>query len=139
MPDGLTSSFTIAKVVTAALAGVLVFLLALIAHRAWKRSRVTPEERERQRRGWLVSAGKMGDATLLEIREKYLFYSYAVRGVEYIASQDVSSLAQLMPMDLCASGSVSVKYDPRNPANSIVIAEQWTGLRSRVTTHTARL
>jgi hypothetical protein len=26
-------------------------------------------------------------------------------------------------------GPVSVKYDPRNPANSIVISEQWNGLR----------
>jgi hypothetical protein len=23
-----------------------------------------------------------------------------------------------------------VKYDPRNPANSIVLAEQWSGLRA---------
>jgi hypothetical protein len=24
---------------------------------------------------------------------------------------------------------MSVKYDPRNPANSIVVAEEWNGLR----------
>ena len=24
---------------------------------------------------------------------------------------------------------MSVKYDPRNPANSIVVAEEWSGLR----------
>jgi hypothetical protein len=27
-------------------------------------------------------------------------------------------------------GSVSVKYDARNPANSIVLAEEWSGLRA---------
>src|SRR4029077_16820402 len=99
-------------------------LLALIAYRAWKRRRVTPEERERQRRRWLVSPGKMGDATLVEIRDDLLFYSYAVRGVEYTASQDIANLARRLPTDLSTVGAVGVKYDPRNPANSIVIAEE---------------
>ena len=78
---------------------------------------------------WLVATGKMGDATLVEIRDDLVFYSYAVRGVEYTASQDVSRLAHRVPTDLSAMGAVSVKYDPRNPANSIVIAEEWSGLR----------
>jgi hypothetical protein len=51
-----------------------------------------------------------------------------VRGVEYTASQDISKLKNLMPDDLTVVRSVSVKYDPKNPANSIVIAEMWTGL-----------
>ena len=68
-------------------------------------------------------------ATLVEIRDDLVFYSYAVRGVEYTASQDVSRLADRLPNDLSAMGAVSVKYDPRNPANSIVIAEEWSGLR----------
>jgi len=130
MPDGSTTTFTAAEVVTITLAGVLAVLLALIAYREWKRRQVTPEERERQRRVWLVSAGKMSDATLVEIRDDMLFYSYAVRGVEYTASQDISRLAQRLPADLSAISPVAVKYDPRNPANSIVIAEEWTGLRA---------
>ena len=130
MSAGLTTSFTAAEVLTIALAGVLVVLLAVIAYRAWKRRQISPEERERQRRLWLVSTGKMGDATLVEIRGELLFYSYLVRGVEYTASQDVSHLAERMPADLSALGPIGVKYDPRNPANSIVIAEEWTGLRA---------
>src|ERR1700688_1825823 len=106
MPHGLTTPFTAAEVVTIGLAGVLAVLLALIAYRWWKRRRVTPEERERQRRVWLVSTGKMGDATLVEIRDDLLFYSYAVRGVEYMASQDISRLAQRLPADLSAIGAV---------------------------------
>ena len=31
--------------------------------------------------------------------------------------------------DLSGLGPVAVKYDPRNPANSIVLAEEWSGLR----------
>jgi len=130
MPEGLTTTFTAAEVVTIGLAGVLAVLLALIAYRWWKGRQVTPEERERRRRLWLVSAGKMGDATLMDIRDDMLFYSYSVRGVEYMASQDISRLAERLPTDLSALGAVAVKYDARNPANSIVIAEEWTGIRA---------
>ena len=73
----------------------------------------------------------MADAELAEIRDDVLFYSYGVRGVEYTASQDVTMLQEYLPHDYSEVGPVSVKYDPRNPANSIVVAEQWSGLRVR--------
>lgn len=101
----------------------------MLGYRAWKASRVAPEERERRRRAELAVSGKMGDATLVEFHDNNLFYSYLVRGVEYTACQEVSSLIELLPDDLSSMGAVSVKYDPRNPANSIVVAERWTGLR----------
>ena len=69
-------------------------MLAIIGYRAWRRSRVTPEERERRRCAHLVAIGKMDDATLVEIRENLVFYSYGVRGVEYTASQDLSRFAE---------------------------------------------
>ncbi len=72
----------------------------------------------------------MGDAQLVEFHDGYLFYSYAVRGVEYTASQDISRLQERLPGDLSSVGAVSVKYDARNPANSIVVAENWSGLRN---------
>jgi hypothetical protein len=128
MPRVLGLSWVVAEAVLLALAVVLVALGALIGYRAWKRSRITPEERERRRRSALVARGKMSDAVLVEIRDDLLFYSYGVRGVEYTASQDVSMLKQQMPPDFSTIDAVSVKYDPRNPANSIVVAEQWSGL-----------
>lgn len=92
---------------------------------------MTPEELERRRRTVLVASGKMGDASLVEIRDDLLFYSYAVRGVGYTASQDVSALRQYLPPDFSvAIGPVFVKYDPRNPANSVVLSEEWSGLRA---------
>jgi hypothetical protein len=124
-------SYTTAEAVTLALAGVLAVLIALIGYRAWQNSRVTPEERERRRRLMLVRQGKMGDATLVEIREDLVFYSYLVRGVEYTASQDVTRLREQIPADLSSVGALSVKYDARNPANSIVVAEDWSGIRAR--------
>jgi hypothetical protein len=130
MPRVLGLSWVAAEAVLLALAVGLAALGALIGYRAWKRSRITPEERERRRRSALVARGKMSDAVLVEIRDDLLFYAYGVRGVEYTASQDVSMLKQQMPPDFSTIDAVSVKYDPRNPANSIVLAEQWSGLRA---------
>jgi hypothetical protein len=130
MPGALALPFSAAEIVTLSLAGVLIVLVAIIGYRAWKQSRVTPEERERQRRAGLVALGKMGDANLVEIRDDLIFYSYDVRGVEYTASQDVSLLKSYMPSNLSDIGPVYVKYDARNPANSIVLAEQWSGIRA---------
>lgn len=115
-----------------AIAGGVV-LLAVIGIRVfirWKRSRPSPQELERRRRLALNATGKMGDATLVEMRENLVFYSYDVRGVEYIASQDVSALLDLIPQDATVvNGVVFVKYDPRNPANSMILCEQWSGIR----------
>jgi hypothetical protein len=127
---GLASNPAVRAVVPA-LAGALLATGAILGFRAWRRSRITAEERERRRREALAARGKMADAELAEIRDDVLFYSYGVRGVEYTASQDVTMLQDFLPQDYSAVGPVSVKYDPRNPANSIVVAEQWSGLRVR--------
>ena len=112
------------------LAGILAVLLALIGWRAWRLSRRSPEELERRRRAKLAAHGKMGDAMLLEIQDHLLHYSYGVRGVEYTACQDIRSIQTLLPAESFRMiGPAAVKYDPRNPANSIVLAEQWSGLR----------
>src|SRR5438067_2350221 len=126
------SPYAAARLVTLALAVVLVVLLSVIGYRAWQRSRVSPEERERRRRAWLVATGKMGDAVLVDFRDDHVFYSYDVRGVEYTASQDISRLAEKVPSDLSNMPSVSVRYDAKNPANSIVVAEEWSGLHARM-------
>ena len=118
--------------VTLALSVALVVLLAIIGYRYWRSSRISSEERERRRRAALAAHGKMGDATLLEIRDGSLVYAYVVRGVQYTASQDISRLTAQVPADYSSLGPVAVKYDPRNPANSIVLAEEWTGLRVRI-------
>ena len=98
-----------AEFVSLALAVLLVGVAAALGWRAWKAGRITPEERERLRRADLAAYGKMGDATLVDYRGNNLFYSYLVRGVEYTASQEVSSLQDRLPVDLSAGGPVSVK------------------------------
>lgn len=95
------------------------------------KSRPSPSELERRRRTTLHAHGKMGDANLLEYHEHMVVYSYAIGGVEYMASQDLSDLQSLLPADRWTTiGTASIKYDPRNPANSIVLSEEWSGLRT---------
>jgi hypothetical protein len=129
MPGTLAFSSTALETGLLGLGAAAVILLAVIVFRRWRASRVTPEERERRRRALLVTAGKMGDATLVDIRENLVFFSYSVRGVEYTASQDLSALHDYVPPDLSEIVGVGVKYLPANPANSIVLAEEWSGLR----------
>ena len=60
-----------------------------------------------------------------------LIYTYDVAGVSYEASQEVTHLRQHIDMHSCRIGlPASIKYDPQNPGNSIVIAEGWSGLRT---------
>jgi hypothetical protein len=126
---GLTTHYTAVELILVALVVVLVLAFATLMYRAWQRSRVTPEERERRRRAWLVATGKITDAMLVEIRENVVFYSYLVRGVEYTASQDLAGLVEETVLDFSGISAMSVRYDARNPANSIVAAEEWSGLR----------
>jgi hypothetical protein len=102
--------------------------LAYVFYRIRLRRRITPEERERRRRAALAATGKITDAMLVDIHEDALVYSYLVRGVEYTASQDISVLRPSLASGL-GLGAVSVKFDPKNPANSVVLSEEWSGLR----------
>lgn len=125
----LLKSYSVTEWLSLLLFAAVVAVAGGTAWRKWQASRYTPEELERRRREMLMGCGKMGDATLVDIRDQLVFYSYDVRGIEYTASQDVSGLAESLPEDADAAGPVAVKYDPRNPANSIIISEEWSGIR----------
>lgn len=113
----------------------------LIAAGAWLRGRrKTPEQFELERRMRISEIGRITDGTVIDVKEmtsttgahemQLLVFHYDVAGVSYEASQDVSSLRHRVDLHSCRSGLMtSVKYDPANPGNSIVIAENWTGLR----------
>jgi hypothetical protein len=91
----------------------------------------SPEVRERRRRLDVNNQGRMTDAIVVDIQGEEIHYSYSVRGVEYLAAQDFSALADVLPVPTAAQiGPATVKYSPRNPANSIVICEEWSGLRA---------
>jgi hypothetical protein len=106
----------------------------------WSRlRRKTPEQFERERRLRISETGRITDGAVIDVNEmdlngageiQLLVYRYAVAGVSYEASQDVTSLRHRVDLHSCRSGLMtSIKYDPANPGNSIVIAENWSGLR----------
>ena len=112
----------------------------LFGAQAWARSRrKTPDQRERERRMRISEMGRITDGTVIDVNEmqmsgsgelQLLIYHYDVAGVSYEASQDVSSLRHMVDLHSCRAGLMtSIKYDPGNPGNSIVISENWTGLR----------
>ena len=113
----------------------------LFGANAWARSRrKTPDQREHERRMRISEMGRITDGTVIDVNEmqtngsgelQLLIYHYDVAGVSYEASQDVSSLRHMVDLHSCRAGLMtSIKYDPGNPGNSIVISENWTGLRN---------
>ena len=94
------------------------------------RQRTSPDEAERERRETVHRIGRLLDATVTDIQDSTIFFTYSVGGIEYQATQHVSSLADRMPDDAHhLLGPATIKYVPSNPANSIVICEKWCGLR----------
>jgi len=112
-----------------------------------RRKRPTEEEIERARRKMLSQTGRLIDGMLLDIREvtlddgrplTMLEYSYRSAGVDYECSQDVTALLTIVdPTQVRAGYPCTVRYQPGNPQNSIVLAESWSGLRSSLPVYPA--
>jgi hypothetical protein len=95
------------------------------------RLRVSPAERERKRRLLIGREGRLAHGMVTEIHDAAIFYAYTIRGVSYMASQDIGDLRGAMPAEEARLiGPVMLKYARQNPANSIVICEEWSGLPS---------
>ncbi len=124
-----------------------------------RRHPADPAKRERLRRARLNQIGRIIEGQILEIIDapaaappaaRGLFrrrqrtppaapteatrtlvcYSYSISGVTYQAAQDITGLEERAVLDRLVAGQVtSVKYDPGNPGNSILVAENWSGLR----------
>jgi hypothetical protein len=96
--------------------------------------RATPEEKERARCNALarMSPDKCRgiEGQVIDFNETTLFFSYEVRGVIYNASQDLSVYPGAVPQDPgCLLGPVTVRYSTLNPANSLIVASDWSGFR----------
>jgi hypothetical protein len=111
----------------------------LAAYLLLRRKPKSPEDIERERREWLDQIGRITDGTVIDVQElrsnehkaaTLLIFQYDVAGVSYEASQDVTYLRQRINLHSCRLGlPTSVRYDPQNPGNSIVLSEKWMGLR----------
>ena len=113
--------------------------LAVLSYALLRRKPTSPDEVERKRRVWLTQVGRITDGTVIDVQElppgtrraaTMLIYQYDVAGVSYEASQDVTYLRQWINLHSARLGvPTSVRYDPHNPGNSLVVAEGWIGLR----------
>jgi hypothetical protein len=116
------------------------------------RRKPTAEELERERRDQLARSGRITDGTIMDtmIREAHsadsrgaempsqtesagptpdiIVYNYRIAGVTYECAQDVTALAEYVH-GIRTDLPIQVRYAPHNPANSIVVAESWSGLR----------
>jgi hypothetical protein len=139
-----------------AIGGGSLAALAIIAY-AFARPTVNPEEEERKRRLHLNLIGRIAEGQVVELlaeqeappveEARKLFgprprpladnrprqlvsYSYAISGVTYQTAQDITGLeSQVRVERLVAGHPASVKYDPSNPSDSILVADDWSGIR----------
>jgi hypothetical protein len=124
-----------------AVLGIAV-LAGATAVTAWLvlRNRPSPEELEQARRKMLAQSGRLVDGMLLDLYEldapdgrvlSLLVFNYRIGGVDYECSQEITALRNvILPTQIRAGFPCSVRYQPGNPHNSIVVAEDWTGLRA---------
>ena len=138
------------------LGAAAALLLAAAALWWWRRRPRDPEEVERRRREYLSRVGRIVEGEILEIRESpaepggepgkkrkakrapasngngkrsLVCYTYAISGVTYETAQDVTGFEERACLKQLIMGQpASVKYDPQSPGNSMLIAEDWSGL-----------
>jgi len=116
-----------------------------------------PEEVERRRREHVNRIGRIAQAEILEVSDRedaphrrprwaifrssiaafspgsvrrIILYRYTVSGVRYETAQELTGVFLDIPLP-SQGHTVSVKYDPAHPGNSILVAESWSGLRER--------
>ncbi|HVG26100.1 MAG TPA: hypothetical protein VM865_00735 [Acidobacteriaceae bacterium] len=123
------------------LSGGLAIVAAGVGVGIWYTARMrrpSAEELERRRREQLAAAGRITDGVLIDARTlggdesiditpEVLIYSYRLAGVTYDCAQDVSMLPERV-RGWRLDQPLQVRYDPRNPGNSVVVAETWSGL-----------
>ncbi len=119
---------------TGAAMGAVLAAYAIVRIRSWRRK--SPGEIERLRRLDLHRRGRITHGQIVDVLDSEpdspprltLVYSYEVAGVSYEVGQDVAALPEIaLRANSLAGRNVSVKYDRKQPANSIVVCEDWSG------------
>jgi hypothetical protein len=129
-----------------------VAVAAGVAISQWLRRPDDPEEIEKRRRFHLNQIGRIVEGHIVELVEvpaqsgeslaskrrammpngnrKMVCYNYSISGVSYETAQDVTGLEERAPLNqLVAGRPASIKYDPSNPSDSIIVADDWSGVR----------
>jgi len=103
------------------------------------RRKKDPAELERLRRLALGRTGRITSGEITGLIEPedgkssplLIAYRYDIAGVTYEVTQDISAMpAVAAEASRLIGRTISVKYDTRHPTNSIVVCEEWSGVRS---------
>jgi hypothetical protein len=137
--SGRARTMTYSKGLGIAVAGSAA--LAIAGVWAWKTvlrwRRKSPDEIERLRRMNVNACGRIIVGRIVELADPQvdgptgpvLLYDYEVAGVTYEAAQDLSALPVIAAAAPFLPGqTTSVKYDPKQPTNSILACEDWCGI-----------
>jgi hypothetical protein len=138
--------------------GAIGIVVLVILYLVFRRREPDPREVERLRRLYLNRIGRIVEGQVLEIVDttkepppdpprkffrrapatlkipsdvagKLLYYTYSISGVTYETAQDITGMEERAALNKAVIGkAASVKYDPANPSNSILIADDWSGL-----------
>ena len=124
------------RIFAAVLLAVIVLGLLIWLFIRWRAP--SAEEIERRRRERVAIMGRICDGVIVDARTlngeasisptpEVLVYSYRLAGVTYNCAQDVSRLGERV-VGFRIDQPIQVRYDPRNPGNSILVSESWSGL-----------
>lgn len=136
--------------------GIGVALAAGVGYSVWAHREPSEDEIEQKRRSHINQVGRIAEGQILEVLDvtrelaqargpalfrrnetttpgdgprKLVCYTYSISGVSYETAQDITTIVvQSRPHLLVPGRAASVKYDPSNPGDSILIADDWSGL-----------
>jgi len=84
-------------------------------------------EDEAARRARLLRAGRISEGSILDITcdeaglATQIFFTYNINGVDYESSQTLDNVQRARQQDYVPGASVTVRYDPHRPGNSVVV------------------
>ena len=91
-----------------------------------KKFRRKPEITDSDRRVALRSAGRITEGVIIDTEpaedgSEVVFYSYTLNGVDFVSSELMSPEQLRDPLKYAPGAKISVKYDPKNHGNSMLI------------------
>ena len=82
---------------------------------------------EAERRHHLLRAGRITEGSIFDVITDeagaitHVFYNYEINGVEYESSQLLDTGQRLRSADYFPGARVTVRFNPRQPGNSVVV------------------
>ena len=86
-------------------------------------SRKNNNNSEAERRERLLKNGRITEGRILDSDDEItqVFYIYSVNGADYESSEYLTEDQRQRPKDYAPGAKVSIRFDPRQPGNSIVV------------------